>query len=97
MAATVPEILLSEAAAASVKITELLRNFHSQNENFERVFILISPPYFAEPTCILLLFLMGPTYYKTIFYIYFFNKTLTELTLCLTEPTYNFCWVDFKS
>ena len=33
VAATVPEILLSEAAAASVKITELLRNFHIKNED----------------------------------------------------------------
>ena len=32
VAATVPEILLSEIAAASVKITELLRNFHIKNE-----------------------------------------------------------------
>ena len=44
VAATVPEILLSEAASASVKITELLRNFHVKNEELRGVFILVFPP-----------------------------------------------------
>ena len=69
------------------KISELIPKLHKQMRIDRGIYTRFSS-IILGPTYIFNLFLMGPTYYKNI--LLFFNKTLTE-------PTYNFCWVNFKS